>query len=274
MKRKIIFRYGVILFPLFLCFYNSQSQDTVSLAVSEHKILENYLGILSASPMDWENKAEKFFDEFYAVTLEDSSFNYPFLLLDKIGKIYSSDHKLRIYSWNIPMGIDDNLYFGIIQYYSRHTKKYIAVKLIDTRKSTQKITLKEWPGALYYQIVDTKNSGQNYYTLLGFNMNNVLSNKKVIDIITINDNDEISFCSNLIEYKKAYIDRLVFEYNKKASMMLRYEERIKMIVFDHLSPQKPSLEGNYQFYGPDFTYDGLKFENGIWKYYSNIDVKN
>jgi hypothetical protein len=34
------------------------------------------------------------------------------------------------------------------------------------------------------------------------------------------------------------------------------------------------MEGNYQFYGPDFTYDGLKFEKGIWVSYSNIDVTN
>jgi len=274
MKRQNILKKGIFIFFFFIAVYHSKAQDTSSLAVTEHQILAKYLGIFTVNPMDRESKAEKFFDEFYEATSCDSSFYYPFLLLDKIGKIYSPDHKLRIYSWNIPIGIDDNLYYCIIQYYSKHNKKYISVKLHDTHKPTQKITLSEWPGVLYYQIADTKNSGQYFYTILGFNMNNLLSNKKVIDVISINDDDVVSFCSKLIEYKKGYVDRLVFEYNEKANMMLRYDERNQMIVFDHLSPQKPSLEGNYQFYGPDFSYDGLRFENGVWKYYSNIDVKN
>jgi hypothetical protein len=57
-------------------------------------------------------------------------------------------------------------------------------------------------------------------------------------------------------------------------MSLRYDPQKKMIVFDHLSPTKPSLEGQYEFYGPDFTYDGLKFEKGVWEHYQNIEITN
>jgi hypothetical protein len=250
------------------------AQDTGYLSLSEDHLLARYNDIFTEKPTKREAKAKFFFDEFYSITQQDSSFSYPFLKLDKIGKIYSPDKKLRIYSWNIPVNVEDNLYFGILQFYSKHKNRIVNIKLIDTYKPVQKSTVTEWSGALYYQIVGTRNAGQNFYTLLGFNLNNLLSNKKVIDIITISDSDELSFCSNLIENKGKMVDRLVFEYNEKATMMLQYDERKKMIIFDHLSPQRPSLEGNYQFYGPDFTYDGLKFENGIWKYYSNIDVKN
>jgi hypothetical protein len=34
------------------------------------------------------------------------------------------------------------------------------------------------------------------------------------------------------------------------------------------------MEGKYEFYGPDFTYDGLKFEKGVWIHYQNIDITN
>ena len=70
------------------------------------------------------------------------------------------------------------------------------------------------------------------------------------------------------------IDNLAFVYNEKATMSLRYDEEKKMIIFDHLSPSQPSLEGKFEFYGPDFTYDGLKFEKGIWVHYPNIDITN
>jgi hypothetical protein len=49
---------------------------------------------------------------------------------------------------------------------------------------------------------------------------------------------------------------------------------MNMIIFDHLSPSKPSYAGNYQYYGPDFSYDGLKFEQGIWELVENVDIRN
>ena len=57
-------------------------------------------------------------------------------------------------------------------------------------------------------------------------------------------------------------------------MGLKYDERFKMIVFDHLSPIRPELAGDYKFYGPDFSYDGYKFENGFWVYMPDLDVTN
>jgi len=44
------------------------------------------------------------------------------------------------------------------------------------------------------------------------------------------------------------------------------ERKMNMIIFDHLSPSKPSYTGNYQFYGPDFSYDGLEvlMDIGTW----------
>jgi hypothetical protein len=274
MKKEVFLRNCMLGCFLYIAFSSLLAQDTNYFSHSEKQLLTRYSAILAESPFSRENIAKLFFDEFYCVVSHDSSFSYPFNSLDKIGRIYSPDQRIRIYTWNIPINIDDNIYFGIIQFYSKHEKKYKSIQLFDTQKKNQKITADEWPGALYYQIAESKNAGQIYYTLLGLDLNNLLTNKKIIDILTINDSNEISFCSKLFEYNQKLVDRLIFEYSEKAVMTLRYDERKKMIVLDHLSPQKPSLEGNYQFYGPDFTYDGLKFEKGIWKYYSNIDITN
>ena len=274
MKIHVFFRFSLILFFLSIAHTFLKAQNSNYFVLSEKQLVTIYSDIFTEKPFNREMKANQFFDEFFAVVKHDSSFSFPFSGLQKIGKIYSSDQKICIYSWNIPIGIDDNIYYGIIQYYSKHDNKYIAIKLHNAQKQDQNITAEEWPGALYYQIAETKNDGQIYYTLLGLNLNNALSNKKVIDVISIDDSDRFSFCEKMIENKGKLVDRLVFEYNEKAIMMLQYDKNKKMIVFDHLSPQRPSLEGNYQFYGPDFTYDGLKFEKGIWKYYSNINVTN
>jgi len=56
-------------------------------------------------------------------------------------------------------------------------------------------------------------------------------------------------------------------------MTLKYDEGKEMIIYDHLSPSEPKYEGQYEFYGPDFSYDGLKYENGIWNTYFDLDPR-
>jgi hypothetical protein len=69
-------------------------------------------------------------------------------------------------------------------------------------------------------------------------------------------------------------NRVVFEYSARVSMSLRYDAAKKRIVFDHLSPAKPSFEGNYEFYGPDFSYDAFAFIDNYWVLEENIDIRN
>jgi hypothetical protein len=271
---KIVLRVSLILI-LFVNLCNViKAQTFIGLEQSEKKIKSEYSRLLNLDLFKREIAAKQFADSLIILLQNDSSFEFPFSTLDKIGKIYSPDHRVRIYCWNIPVGVDQNLYYAIIQYYAKRDNKYIIVKLENTAFREGRISVKNWPGALYYEIIETKHAGQKYYTLLGFDLNNLLTNKKVIDVVSIDDYDELYFCPYLIKYNGKLMDRLIFEYNEKANMSLRYYDDKKMIVFDHLSPEKPSMEGNFQFYGPDFTYDGLKFEKGIWVSYSNVDVTN
>ena len=70
------------------------------------------------------------------------------------------------------------------------------------------------------------------------------------------------------------MDRLVFEYSAELSSSIRYNAQLKMIVFDHLAPLHPLYHGNYQFYGPDGSYDGLRFIEGIWVREDDVDARN
>jgi len=253
---------------------NNYAQPDSTLKNTESEINTNLKSLLNFSPFDRESKANELFEKLVTTFQLDGSFDYPFDSIKKIGKVYSPDHRMRIYSWNIPVGVDQNLYYTIIQYYSKQDKKYHLQKLQGKTFTNGPITIDNWPGALYYEIVETKHAGQKYYTLLGFDLSNMLTNKKVIDVVSIDDFDVFYFCQSLIKYNEIMTDRLVFEFNEKVSMTLKYNPALDMIVFDHLSPEKPSLEGNYAFYGPDFTYDGLKFEKGIWVHYKNLVITN
>ncbi len=250
------------------------SQDNHSLVPYEDSLLILYQSILEETPFNRETVSNQFYNEFYQVIEKEGSFDYSFSQLEHIGKIYSTDNSIRIYSWNIPFGADDNLYFGIVQYYSKSMKKYLSVKLNEPLNTKENTKLNSWQGNLCYEIIDTKYVGVKYYTLLGLDLNNSLSNKKRIDVISFDENDNMYFCEKLIFYNDELVDNLEFQYNEKVIMSLRYNKDAKMIVFDHLSPNKTSLDNNYEFYGPDFTYDGLKFEKGIWVHLENIDITN
>lgn len=258
---------------LFICISLFPQEDD-QLPAIEYSLLSNYNKILEEHSLRRIQLADSFYNTFAEKLTNEESFNYAFDSLKNIGSIYSPERDLRIFTWNIPVGLNEHIYYGIAQYYSKDRKKYIIVKLNNPVGVNQIKKIGDWKGVLYYEIIQTKHAGQKYYTLLGFSFNDHLSNKKVIDIISIDDFDELYFCKDLIRYDNKILDRIEFIYNEKATMSLRYDQQKKMIVFDHLSPSKPSLKGKFEFYGPDFSYDGLKFEKGIWEHYRNIEITN
>jgi hypothetical protein len=214
------------------------------------------------------NKALKFEDSFY----------YPFFDLKNVGIISSDDDKLRIITWNIPFKDRTHQYFGFIQY-KKNRRSYQFYGLHDQSEEIKMPELailnhKNWYGALYYQIITNKYRGDTYYTLLGADLNNLLTKKKIIEILHFNNQGLPVFGKQVFKNNTMPVKRVIFEFSAQTHMTLTYDEAKEMIVFDHLSPSRPSLKGQYEFYGPDFSYDGFKFENGIWNLYPDIDVRD
>lgn len=265
------FRHAGIFLLLILPFSRVSGQEN-NLDSLELGLVQSYQSIMDQDQYHRNSKAFDFFHQFLQALKQSGSYDYPFDKLKYVGKIYSPDHNIRVYTWNIPVGLDGNIYFGCVQYYAKTDRVYRTVPLHSNIAGQTEDSL-IWHGALYYQIVESKHAGQKYYTLLGLDLNNAFSNKKVIDIIAIDPFGELYFPKNLFFYDNRPMDSIVFEYNEQAQMILRYDKSLKMIVFDHLAPDKPSQKGIYRFYGPDMTSDGLKFEKGVWVQYKNIIVK-
>ena len=57
-------------------------------------------------------------------------------------------------------------------------------------------------------------------------------------------------------------------------MTIQYEEKAKRFVFDHLAPSKPIYQNQFEYYGPDFSYDALEYRKGKWVLVENVDVRN
>jgi hypothetical protein len=135
------------------------------------------------------------------------------------------------------------------------------------------LTNQNWYGVLYYELLENKSANGPIYTLIGWDGRGAFSNSKVIDILTFTESGKPKFGKAVFKVGKKKDKRLIFEYNKRASMLITYDDRLKMIVFDHLAPINSSSNKNNEFLGPDLSYDGLKYIDESWEYQSDVDYK-
>jgi hypothetical protein len=208
-----------------------------------------------------------------------SGWDYPLDTIRFISALRASDDAFRIITWNVPQEDGTYRFFGRVRLKNNGKTAGKTVVLTDasasiTKAGSKQIGSEEWFGALYYQIIKTKYKKSIYYTLLGWDGNTAFSNKKLVDVMLINTDGTVKFGAPIFDDGKRTRHRFFFEHAERAVMSLKYQEKTGLIIFDHLAPSQPSLEGQYEFYAPDFTTDAFKFEKGKWVYIKNYEARN
>jgi hypothetical protein len=212
-----------------------------------------------------------------SVLVKDDSFSVQPNVFKHMGLITAPNKKFRIITWNVPLNNGKHKYFGRIQLKPVNDSICKLIPLLDSSKNYQNniteftFNQNKWYGTLYYEIISEKIGNIDFYILLGIHFNDLFTNRKIIESMYFNEASEIIFGAPIFVKGTHPQKRVVFDYTINAVMSLKYDERQKMIVFDHLAPPSPLYTGNYTYYGPDFTYDGFKFENNKWVYYPNIN---
>ena len=208
-----------------------------------------------------------------------NSFYYPFDSLKGIGKVYAPDSTFRILTWQIHFDDYWVRQRGAIQYRTPDGSLKL-VSLVDASEFTNfpedsARKRKDWIGAVYYNIIQTKHEGKNYYTLFGFDGNGVRSNKKWIDVLTFDAQnmpvfgDRKFFTFEYDSTKRGPMHRFSNEYKKDASALLNYEPELGIILVDHLISESDEPELAYTFV-PDGDYEGFKWENGRWVHIDKV----
>lgn len=221
------------------------------------------------------NDSLKLILESYAAS--DTVFTHRFSNLRYLGQISSPDNLVKIITWNLILEDGGNRYICYIIRKSDTGAKNSVYKLSGIYNEapirTDTIyTESNWYGALYYEIRPFKTGKETSYILLGIDYGNSFITRKIIDVLSFSS-------GSLVFGKKCFSDgavimpRVVFEFSSNAVMSLRFYGDMS-IVFDHLSPSAPELKDNRQYYGPDFSYDSYDFEKGLWRFKSNIDIRN
>jgi hypothetical protein len=274
---------------LFINSFTAFTQDKVNL-----KDIEDSLSVMGLIIRDGNTDFIKYnANESFQILLEkalitDKSFDYPFDSLITIARFTSDDKKFRIFNWNLKKADGTYEYFGFIQAWNRKERKYKIYPLKDNSDNiknpeSQVLDNLNWYGAHYYKVIYTKYAGRKFYTLLGWDGNNNITQKKIVDVVTFNSKDKPVFGASIFKYNKKTLKRIIFEYNATVTMSLKYDKqfylngkkRRKMIVFDRISPLDKSMEGQYQFYYPETNiFDALIFRSGKWNHLKDIDARN
>ena len=207
------------------------------------------------------------------------SFSYPFDSIVTVSKIYAPDSSFRIFTWQFER---DESYFrqrGAIQMKTADGSLKLF-PLIDASPFTANPTDSvrnnlQWIGAIYYNIVQKKYNGKNYYTLFGYDDNDISTTRKWIDVLTFDKEGKPQFGGQFFNYPEDSIKpaqpayRFCLEYKKDAHPRLNYDPEMDMIVFDHLISETDHVSQKYTLI-PDGDYEGFTWKNGKWNYISKI----
>lgn len=256
------------------------AQNAEDLKVWEDSLASIAPTILNGKSELQRIEAQKQFSTMLRQVLKiEKSFKYPFEQLKTIAILSPSDKSFRIFNWNLPRDDGTFEYFGFIQRYNKKYKKYEVFELIDGSATLadgdQKIlSAKNWYGVHYYTLIGMKKKKSKYYLLLGWDGNDRMTNKKIIDVLSFGKAGQPVFGKAVLGTPLGYKNRLVFEYNERAAMSVKFKPSEKMIVYDHLAGNTEAVSGVAAFQGPDGSYDALRYKRGKWVYIKDYDARN
>ncbi len=201
-----------------------------------------------------------------------NSFYHPFDSVQGVSKLYAPDSTFRIFTWNLQINDYWSLQKGAIQIRTNDGSLKL-IGLHDASSFTANAddsvrTKNNWIGSVYYDIVKTNYNSKNFYTLIGFDNNSAMSNKKWIEVLTFDEKNEPVFGGKYFSFEKDSIKRppqfrYSLEYKKEARAILKYDEDSKLIIVDHLISETDEPENKWT-YVPDGDYEAFKWQNGKW----------
>lgn len=206
-----------------------------------------------------------------------NSFHYSFDSILTISKLSPQDSTFKIFTWQ--MVINDNIVRqhgaiqmrsvdGSLKLFPLIDKSDITLNMSDTIGNNF-----GWIGAVYYKIIQTMAGRETYYTVLGYDENNIRSNKKIIEVLTFENGQPIFGGSyfNFSDNKslKQNPARVILEYKKNASPRLVYDKEQDMIIYEHLVSETGEEKKKYTFIG-DGDYEGLKWKDGKWVHLDKV----
>ncbi len=262
-------RHNTLIIILIILISNCKTYAQSQLKLDDAATLNRSFNRIISSNSDdlkiLENKNIK--EKVKRILSKKESIEYDFKEVKNIGSILSQDGKVRIITWNLLLDNDTYRYFGFIQTKNKNFTN--TRELIDNTGGIkglkfQTLPTTNWYGCLYYKIITTRHKGEKLYTLLGWDGNFRQVKRRYIDILTINNN-AYTLGKSIFQDKNGLTSRVIFNFSKKASLILKYEDRNERIICDRLAPYREDQRRDFRHYYPvGSIMDAYEFKNGLW----------
>ena len=227
---------------------------------------------------------------------EEDSHRWRWKLPDYASVLTSPDGHLRLFTWAVVRDGGEFECFGVAQYFNDRDEEYQIAPLHDRseeilNREESILSPDNWFGAVYQEIIQVSTSERTWYTLLGWNGVDNLTERKIIEPVTIRGG-KLQFGGPLFR-RERNLRRIVLEYANEATVHLAYEtqyieeiervrEKVKgtnrhrtvekkhthkeqLIIFDEVAPQTPGMEGLFHYYMPSGTELAYAFIDGKWE---------
>ena len=292
-----------IILPILLFGFTVFSQKNQNFVLLEDSLIN-----LRNRVINERNEEERVaLNEDFMTLLEETlnlqnSFKHNWDSVKNFSILSSPDNNFRIFTWFIEKNDLETENFGFIHVYNENRKKYVLYPLYDKRQSldypkTMVGNHNRWYGAVYYKIIPVKDRNTTYYTLLGWNGNNIFTNQKIIEILHFNKDMTPIFGGRVFKDYPEKVARVILEYSKNATLYLNYEyqeflintgkynpltrdydykrQKCNMIIFEELIPMDESMPAVPAFIVPESSLNqGFIEEDGKWFFLKNVRGSN
>lgn len=222
------------------------------------------------------------------IVLLDTLTKNPLFSIDRLNNlsmVASDDHTVRVFTWCAPLDQGLFRYFGIVQKISDTSLLFVLSDHFLQEESTgnEDLTKEQWYGAMYLTMITIKSKKETFYTLLGWDGNNALSDIKVIENLYFDETNEPRFGKAVFD-NCLICKRILLQYRQTARCSLRYEKQSasmngkavagNMIIFNRLEPENQYFDGMKSMYIPTDVFDAYFWKDGMWHFLENIDARN
>ncbi len=210
------------------------------------------------------------FEKYLLETLQQpNSFQYKFDKIDAISIQTPTDSSFRIFTWMY--ALDNQYHFGgILQL---NDKKNTLFSLKHDRATIENpefdvLQADNWFGGVYYNLVEYKAKKGKNYLLFGYDAFSLHNRVKFVDVLSFDAKGVPHFGAPVFHYDNASEARCryIMEYSVEAKTRLNYDDKLKLIVFDHLIPTTSNYADGETAMVTDGSYDGFELQKGVWKF--------
>lgn len=287
----------VLLLMLAASLPSATAQNREQMALHQQRLAE-LLVLTASAPTDNERylASEQAVGELSAALEEEASEHWKWQLPKVASVLTSPDGLLRIFTWAVVRDNGEFECFGAIQYYNEREEEYQYSLLNDKSEEIMNreesvLSPENWFGAVYQELIQTSHGGKTFYTLLGWNGVDNLTERKIIEPVVLRGGVP-QFGAPLFR-RERNLRRVVLEYRNDAMVSLCYEDQFveeverervkvkgtnrhrtiekrkyhkeKMIIFDEVEPQVQGMEGLFQYYIPSGLELAYAFIDGKWE---------